>query len=182
MTFSSGESVFAIIPLGFALTYCNSPIIVYEKNARTVCSFQSGEISLIAKIVNALAATKAPPTISRDQAAKATVSRLPVTVRANDNAAVGAAAQKQLSGSQPVVLTQVAQDSVSPDDMKKFTAGTTLVWKVNEVVVIGPEGFNLISGSLEIGSKATLYLAEGLPDGNVKSTTTMSVKVMPAGE
>ena len=32
LTFSSGESVFAIIPLGFALTYCNSPIIVYEKN------------------------------------------------------------------------------------------------------------------------------------------------------
>jgi hypothetical protein len=180
--YTSQEGVFAIIPFGFALTYCNSPIVVYEKNARTVCSFGPGEISLVAKNVSALAATESPPAIRRDAVAKAVLSRLPLTVRACKDTVILTVAKEQLSGSQPVVFADVPKDALTDEDFKKVKMDTTLIWKVNDVIVVGLQGFNFICGHLEIGSTATLYLAEQQPDGSVNSIGTVSVLVLPAEE
>jgi hypothetical protein len=80
INYESREGTFVIIPLGYALTYANNPVIVYEKNARTVCSFRNSPLSIIAKNTSSLAETNRPPAISRNVLSVPSISKVQMEV------------------------------------------------------------------------------------------------------
>jgi len=159
--FRAGDEVFVVIPPGFSITYCNSPIVVYEKSARTVCRFSSGEQSLVAKNIRVFTGEKGP-TISRSSFAKEIESKLEIEVVDCGSETILRKARSDLSGSEPVIFRRFSNLKLAErEDLKKnLTPGKTLIWKINGQIVKGTAGFNSIQSHLEIGAQTELYLAE----------------------
>ncbi len=191
--FESMEDVFVVAPVGFSLTYCNIPIIVYEKNARTVASFKAsadakaggtnqaeagGLICLRAKSVESLLASQQPPAIDRVPRAKVISSRIPIEVKPCEQPVVLESAYKVLEKSKPVFVASVEQGYFRESDLEKLRAGGALVWKVGDQVVVGEESFRRAVSHLVIGSKVKVYLAK-IGDGNqVTSVEPVEVPVI----
>ena len=180
INYEAGEDVFVIVPYGFAVTYCNTPIVVYEKNARTVCSFKAGALSIRAKDVKTEKVAKLGPTISRDTLSKPIISTIPISVVACEIKAVLDAAPTKLSGSVPVIFKGLQDNFLTPEQAVRLKPGETLIWKVSNSVINGLEGFRALVGGLKIGGTVTLELAEVDPNKGLVTTGSVVVPVRAA--
>jgi len=176
INYESREGTFVILPLGYALTYGNNPVIVYEKNARTVCSFKNSPLSLIAKSIDSLAATKKPPAISRNVLAAPSISKIQMEVDAVENPEILASSKQRLRGATPVWYVSADENAIS--DASILQPKETLIWKVNNIIINGVDDFHYITEHSEIGSDLELALAKADEKGRVRSTATVKIRVI----
>lgn len=175
--FRSSDEVLFVLPTGYAVTYSSNPIIVYEKDARTVASFPrtSSPIALIAKDARTLDAGAAP-IISREANAIETESALDLEVGPVDDEAVLAYARDRVNRgiTEPVMLVDLEDPfSVREQDRPYMIPGRTVIWSVNDVIVSGTDDFARLEEMLAIGFEANLGIIMINEEGNPSGSRTI---------
>ena len=173
---------FIVIPMGFTVSYCGSPIVIHEKNAHTICAFSSPEISLIAKNVRTLPTAADTPVVPRDRRAEPIRSRLPLSVEACRDPQLLDAAARSLNGSQPVMLTGFEPGSYSNDQaaLDELVPGQTLIWRIGHVVIRGLDHFQQVASQLPIGRTVAVHHVRSTEQGAIAPVGSLQVTVEAA--
>lgn len=178
-SYFSNDEVLFILPIGYSVTYSSNPIIIYEKDSRTVASFpRSGSvIALTAKDARKLDDALAP-VISRDSNAVVTASDLGVTVVPVTDEAVLEYARNRVNGgiTSPVLIDAIASHfRIRSSDADFVVPGRTVIWSINDIIVDGVGGFEEISRQLAIGAEANVNVMTLNEEGRATGSRTVRI-------
>lgn len=180
ISYETRASCFVVIPLGFAVTYCSSPIVIHEKNSHTVCAFTGPEVALMARHLSVVGGGSAAPVIRRESYATPIRSKLPFRVEPCEDRRVLDAALRSLNGSVPVVFAGF--DESSPETRwaapGSWRPGETLIWRINGIVLHGPQEFEAVSSQLAIGETAIIHHVERTTQGAIAPKGPVKVTVV----
>ncbi len=173
---------FIVIPLGFTVSYCSSPIVIHEKNAHTICAFSSPEISLIAKNVRTLPIGGESPVVPRDRQAEPIQSRLPLRIEACRDPQLLDAAARSLNGSQPVLLTgfEPVSNPLEQAALDELVPGQTLIWRIGHVVIRGFDHFQQVASQLPIGRPVAVHHVRSTEQGAIAPVGSVQITVEAA--
>lgn len=173
---------FIVIPMGFTVSYCSSPIVIHEKNAHTICAFSSPEISLIARNVRTLPTAAETPVVPRDRRAEPIQSRLPLRIEACRDPQLLDAAARSLNGSQPVMLTgfETGSNPIERAALDELVPGQTLIWRIGHVVIRGPDHFQQVASHLTIGRTVAVHHVRATEQGAIAPVGSLQITVEAA--
>jgi len=176
---SDNQEVLFILPPGFAVTYSSNPIIIYEKDSRTVASFPStrSRIALTAKDARTMDDVL-PPVISRESRAVVRISDLGIEVMPVTDDAVLTYARNRVNGAitAPVLIDTLENpERVRAADRAHVIPGRTIIWHINDVLVNGVGDYADISRQLAIGAEARLGVILLAEDGRATSSRVIHI-------
>lgn len=177
---TDNQEVLFVLPIGFAITYSSNPIIIYEKDSRTVASFPQtrSRIALTAKDARRMDDVL-PPVISRESTAVVRVSDLGISVVPVTDEAVLTYARNRVNAAitAPVLIEALDDPSrIRAADRDHVIPGRTVIWHVNDVIVNGSEGFAEINRQLAINAEARLGVILLAADGRASSSRVVHMR------
>ena len=178
-SYASNDEVLFVLPIGYAVTYSSNPIIVYEKDLRTVASFPrtNGRIALTAKDARMFDDALSPVN-SCESRAGATPSDHGLSVSAVHDEALLEYARNRVNGAitSPVLIEDVqAPSRIRTSDRDYVVPGRTVVWSINDEIVDGPEEFERLDRQLPIGYEAVIGIIMLGEEGQVTGSRTIRI-------
>lgn len=177
---SDNQEVLFVLPVGFAVTYSSNPIIIYEKDSRTVASFPQtrSRIALTAKDARRMDDVL-PPVISRESSAVVRISDLAISVVPLADEEVLTYARNRVNGAitAPVLIDALEDPTrIRSADRDHVIPGRTVIWHINDVLVEGVEGFAEINRQLAIDAEARLGVILLAEDGRPLSSRVIHIR------